>query len=75
MFDGVRVIRGCVKPSDAHQTVALRGPIHAPSLPRRSMRRRETLMTGHAPARTGGAVLAGWNLHWLWVACIWMSIA
>ena len=41
---------------------ALRGPDHAPWLARRSMARRATRMTCHAPVRTGGAVGAGWDL-------------
>ena len=40
-------------------SVALRVPAHAPWLARRSMARRATRMTWHAPVRTGGAVGAG----------------
>ena len=42
--------------------VALRVPANAPWLARRSMARRATRMTCHAPVRTGGAVGAGWDL-------------
>jgi len=42
--------------------VALRVPAHATWLARRSMARRATRMTRHAPVRTGGAVGAGWDL-------------
>jgi len=45
-----------------YASVALRGPVHAPWPARRSMGRRATRMTCHAPVRTGGAVFAGWDL-------------
>ena len=42
--------------------VAFHVPAHAPWLARRSLARRATRMTCHAPVRTGGAVRAGWDL-------------
>jgi len=42
--------------------VALRIPAHAPWLARRSLVRRVTRMTYHAPVRTGGAGGAEWDL-------------
>jgi len=44
------------------RTVELRVPAHAPWLARRSLVRRATRMTCHAPVRTGGAGGAGWDL-------------
>jgi len=59
LFDGVVVL---VVVAAVALRVALRVPAHAPWLARRSMARRETRMTCHAPVRTGGAVGAGWDL-------------
>jgi len=45
-----------------HPAVTLRAPVHAPWPARRSTERRATRMTCHAPVRTGGVVVAVWDL-------------
>jgi len=59
---GVEGVSGWTPWRPPEHCVALRVPAHAPWLARRSMARRATRMTRHAPVRTGGAVGAGWDL-------------